>query len=261
MLVTEVSLPQAAAASRMSSRRYPVATLPRSAEHAPRQQPRLISIRQQHGEQAADLAEALSKTVAGEVRFDPASRSLYASDLSIYRQVPIGVVIPRNADDVIATVAACREHEVPILGRGCGTSLSGQCCNVAVVIDFSKYMNKIRGISLESRSAWVEPGLICDDLRHAANRFGLTLAPDPEEDFGPPFDPHQLASFSAPIKLSAAEPQPRQQTGSSQWSCPGRSSRNRGPAVLSAQVCSSRRGSPDFRRLRKRCLPPRHTAS
>jgi FAD/FMN-containing dehydrogenase/Fe-S oxidoreductase len=157
-----------------------VATLRKLAdEPQQKSKPQLVKIHQQYGGQAADLAQALSRTVKGEVHFDPASRSLYATDLSIYRQVPIGVVIPRDADDVIATVAACREYEAPILGRGCGTSLAGQCCNVAVVLDFSKYMNQIREIALHNRTAWVEPGLICDDLRHAANKFGLTFAPDP----------------------------------------------------------------------------------
>ena len=75
---------------------------------------------------AADLADALAAEIAGEVRFDRASRALYATDLSIYRQVPIGVVIPKDVADVEATVAVCRARQVPILGRGCGTSLSGQ---------------------------------------------------------------------------------------------------------------------------------------
>jgi FAD/FMN-containing dehydrogenase len=92
---------------------------------------------------AAALAKELAGVIAGEVRMDAGSRAVYATDLSIYRQVPIGVVIPKSIDDVEATVAACRARGVPILGRGCGTSLSGQTCNVAVVIDFSKYMNRI----------------------------------------------------------------------------------------------------------------------
>ncbi|HZU90427.1 MAG TPA: FAD-binding protein, partial [Stellaceae bacterium] len=83
---------------------------------------------------AADLAEALAGRLAGEVRFDAASRALYATDLSIYRQVPIGVVIPKSVEDVEAALAACRERQVPVLPRGCGTSLSGQTCNVAVVL-------------------------------------------------------------------------------------------------------------------------------
>src|SRR5262249_55220739 len=103
----------------------------------------------------------------------------YATDLSIYRQVPIGVVIPRDAADVIAAVDACSRHNVPILGRGCGTSLAGQCCNVAVVIDFSKYMNRILEIDASSKTARVEPGVICDQLRNAVEEHHLTFAPDP----------------------------------------------------------------------------------
>lgn len=157
-----------------------MATLPRfSKDRFPQIRPQSAWTRQKASARAAELQHELSLNVKGEVRFDAASRSLYATDLSIYRQVPIGVVIPRDADDVIATVAACRKFQAPILGRGCGTSLSGQCCNVAVVIDFSKYMNNIEGIDLHQSIASVQPGVICDQLRHAANAFGLTLAPDP----------------------------------------------------------------------------------
>ena len=130
-------------------------------------------------EEAQDLAAELGRTIAGEVRFDAGARALYATDLSMYRQVPIGVVIPRSPDDVLATVEACRLRRVPILGRGCGTSLAGQCCNVAVVIDFSKYLNRIRELNPHSRTAWVEPGVICDQLRDAAEQYQLTFAPDP----------------------------------------------------------------------------------
>src|SRR5262245_11020263 len=86
------------------------------------------------------LAPALRAAVQGEVRFDDGSRALYATDGSSYRQTPIGVVVPRTVEDVVATVAACRAHGAPLLSRGGGTSLAGQCCNVAVVIDFSKYL-------------------------------------------------------------------------------------------------------------------------
>ena len=130
-------------------------------------------------EAAADLADALAAEIAGEVRFDRASRALYATDLSIYRQVPIGVVIPKDVADVEATVAMCRARQVPILGRGCGTSLSGQTCNVAVVIDFSKYMNRILALDPDGRRAKVQPGVINDQVRHAAQKHGLTYAPDP----------------------------------------------------------------------------------
>src|SRR5215831_19117045 len=85
------------------------------------------------------LERSLRRTVEGEVRFDAGARALYATDSSNYRQVPIGLVVPRTVDDVVATVAACREYQAPVLSRGGGTSLAGQCCNVAVVMDFSKY--------------------------------------------------------------------------------------------------------------------------
>jgi hypothetical protein len=89
------------------------------------------------------LEEKLRQVVRGEVRFDQGSRALYATDASNYRQVPIGLVLPLDEADVVATVAACRELGAPVLSRGGGTSLSGQCCNVAVVMDFSKYMHSI----------------------------------------------------------------------------------------------------------------------
>ncbi|HEX7384551.1 MAG TPA: FAD-binding and (Fe-S)-binding domain-containing protein [Burkholderiaceae bacterium] len=115
----------------------------------------------------------------GEVRFDAGSRALYATDASNYRQVPIGVVIPKTVDDVVATVAACREHDAPVLSRGGGTSLCGQCCNVAVVLDFSKHLNRVLEIDEATRTARVEPGCVLDVLRDAAGAHGLTFAPDP----------------------------------------------------------------------------------
>src|SRR5436305_11447369 len=93
--------------------------------------------------EAGRLESALRRHLRGEVRFDAASRALYATDGSNYRQVPIGVVIPRNNEDVLETIAECRHFGAPILSRGGGTSLAGQCCNVAVIIDFSKYMNRV----------------------------------------------------------------------------------------------------------------------
>jgi FAD/FMN-containing dehydrogenase/Fe-S oxidoreductase len=128
---------------------------------------------------AARLAEALRAQVAGEVRFDRGTRALYATDGSNYRQVPIGVVLPRDADDVIATVALCREFGAPLLCRGGGTSLAGQCCNVAVILDFSKYMASILEIDPARRIARVQPGVVLDTLRSAAEKHHLTFAPDP----------------------------------------------------------------------------------
>jgi len=128
---------------------------------------------------AAGLAAALRAEIHGEVRFDNSARALYSTDGSNYRQVPIGVVIPRNADDVLATLALCREFNAPILCRGAGTSLAGQCCNVAVVLDFSKYMARILEIDPARRLARVQPGVVLDNLRNAAEKYHLTFAPDP----------------------------------------------------------------------------------
>ncbi|MGH9456043.1 MAG: FAD-binding and (Fe-S)-binding domain-containing protein [Thermoanaerobaculia bacterium] len=128
---------------------------------------------------AESLESALRTKLEGEVRFDGGSRALYAVDASNYRQVPIGVVIPRSVDDVVATVATCREHDVPILARGGGTSLAGQCCNVAVVIDFSKYLNRVLEINPGERWARVQPGVVLDDLRQQALKHDLTFGPDP----------------------------------------------------------------------------------
>jgi FAD/FMN-containing dehydrogenase/Fe-S oxidoreductase len=128
---------------------------------------------------AAGLAAALRRQIRGEVRFDSGSRALYGTDGSNYRQVPIGVVLPRDVEDVIATVALAREFGAPILCRGGGTSLAGQCCNVAVVLDFSKYMAGILEIDPARRIARVQPGVILDHLRAAAERHHLTFGPDP----------------------------------------------------------------------------------
>ena len=128
---------------------------------------------------AAGLEAALRRHLRGEVRFDAGSRALYATDGSNYRQVPIGVVIPRDKEDVLATVALCREHHAPLLARGGGTSLAGQCCNTAIILDFSKYMAKILEIDPAKRIARVEPGVVLDTLRSAAEKHHLTFAPDP----------------------------------------------------------------------------------
>ncbi len=128
---------------------------------------------------AAALAEALKRSIEGEVRFDDGSRALYATDASNYRQVPIGVVVPKRADDVIAAVELARKFGAPILARGAGTSLAGQCCNVALVLDFSKYMNEVIELDPERKFARVQPGIVLDDLRARAEQHKLTFGPDP----------------------------------------------------------------------------------
>ncbi|HTE91823.1 MAG TPA: FAD-linked oxidase C-terminal domain-containing protein [Terriglobales bacterium] len=128
---------------------------------------------------AASLAADLGRNIRGEVRFDDGTRALYATDGSNYRQVPIGVVLPRDADDVIATISLARKYGAPILCRGGGTSLAGQCCNVAVVLDTSKYMATILDIDADRHLARVQPGVILDHLRNAAEKHQLTFGPDP----------------------------------------------------------------------------------
>ncbi len=128
---------------------------------------------------ASALARELRTAIQGEVRFDNGSRRSYATDGSNYRQVPIGVVVPRSADDVIATIEVCRRHEAPILSRGGGTSLTGGCCNVAVVMDWSKFLNKVLWVDPERKLARVQPGCVLDKLRTEAEKHALTFAPDP----------------------------------------------------------------------------------
>ncbi len=130
-------------------------------------------------ERAEALAAELRRKIEGEVRFDAGSRALYATDGSNYRQTPIGVVVPRTEEDVVQTIAAAHRFGAPILSRGCGTSLAGQCCNVAVVMDFSKYMNGMKHIDPQKRLGTVQPGCVLDELRHAAERCGLNFGPDP----------------------------------------------------------------------------------
>ncbi|HEY2916461.1 MAG TPA: FAD-binding and (Fe-S)-binding domain-containing protein, partial [Candidatus Limnocylindrales bacterium] len=128
---------------------------------------------------AERLAIDLLNAVRGEVRFDAGTKALYATDASNYRQVPIGVVIPRDADDVVAAVEVCRAHEVPIVSRGGGTSLAGQTCNVAVVLDHSKDNNELLELNADERWARVRPGIVLDELRDAAEAHHLTYGPDP----------------------------------------------------------------------------------
>ena len=126
-----------------------------------------------------ELEALLKKSLRGDVRFDLGSRALYAADSSNYRQLPVGVILPRDAADVDAALAACRTTGAAVLPRGAGTSLAGQCANVAVVFDFSRYMNKLRSIDPAAKLARVEPGIVLDRLREAAELHHLTYGPDP----------------------------------------------------------------------------------
>ena len=137
---------------------------------------RQISLSETH---TRALEAELKSHLEGEVRFDAGSRAAYSTDSSNYRQVPIGVVVPRSAEDVVQAVRISREFGAPILSRGAGTSLAGQCCNVAIVLDWSKYVNQILEIDADRKIARVRPGCVLDNLRDAAGKYGLTFGPDP----------------------------------------------------------------------------------
>lgn len=133
-----------------------------------------------HEVDATSLEAELTAMITGEVRFDLGTKALYATDASNYRQVPIGVVLPKTQEDIINIVAICRKFHAPILSRGGGTSLTGACCNVAVVMDMTKYYNKIINIDHIKKTVTVQPGIVLDEMRKATKEYaGLTFGPDP----------------------------------------------------------------------------------
>jgi FAD/FMN-containing dehydrogenase/Fe-S oxidoreductase len=125
------------------------------------------------------LERDLRARVAGEVRFDPGSRGTYSTDASNYRQVPLGVVVPATIEAGAATVAVCREHGAPIVSRGGGTSLAGQACNVAVVIDWSKYCHHVVSVDPATKTCVVEPGIVLDALNAQLAAHQLMFGPKP----------------------------------------------------------------------------------
>ncbi|WP_181768063.1 FAD-binding and (Fe-S)-binding domain-containing protein, partial [Streptomyces albidus (ex Kaewkla and Franco 2022)] len=130
--------------------------------------------------QARDVERALRKAVpGGEIEFDTGSRALFTMDASNYRRVPLGIVAPRDADEVAAVLSVCRDSGVPVLARGAGTSIAGQATGTGVVLDFTRHMDRIESIDPGTRTALVQPGVILDDLRGAAASHGLTFGPDP----------------------------------------------------------------------------------
>ncbi|MFF0023407.1 FAD-binding and (Fe-S)-binding domain-containing protein [Streptomyces sp. NPDC005496] len=134
------------------------------------------------GPDAADpgeLRQALAAAVRGEVSFDATARALNTMDASNYRRVPLGVVAPRDADDVAAALSVCRAHGVPVVPRGGGTSIAGQATGTGVVLDFTRHMNRLLALDPEARTAVVQPGLVLDRLQEAAAPHGLRFGPDP----------------------------------------------------------------------------------
>ncbi len=125
------------------------------------------------------LERALRERVDGEVRFDTGTRATYSTDSSNFRQVPIGVVVPYTVEAAAEAVAVCRDHDAPVLSRGGGTSLAGQCTNTAVVIDWTKYCNRLLSFDVERRTCVVEPGIVLDDLNAQLAEHGLRFGPEP----------------------------------------------------------------------------------
>src|SRR5690606_26239612 len=140
--------------------------------------------REQRGRQTGrevreELRAALRSAVAGEVDFDTTARALTTMDASNYRRVPLGVVAPRDTDDVAAALQVCREHGVPVVARGGGTSIAGQATGTGVVLDFTRHMNRLLALDPRARTAVVQPGLVLDRLQEAAAPHGLRFGPDP----------------------------------------------------------------------------------
>src|SRR3954470_21265737 len=128
---------------------------------------------------AAELQRALAAAVDGEVRFDAGTRAAYSTDGSNFRQVPIAVVIPRSVEAAAAAVRVCCEHGAPLVSRGGGTSLAGQCTNTAVVIDWAKYCNRLVSVDAENRTCVVEPGIVLDVLNEQLSEDGVRYGPEP----------------------------------------------------------------------------------
>ncbi|MGW2464928.1 FAD-binding and (Fe-S)-binding domain-containing protein [Streptomyces sp. NPDC001761] len=125
------------------------------------------------------LEAALSAEVDGEVRFDAGSRGAYVTDGSNYRQVPLGVVVPRTVEAGARAVSVCARFDAPVLSRGGGTSLAGQSTNTAVVIDWSKYCTGVLSVDPERRTCVVEPGIVLDELNRHLARDRLQFGPKP----------------------------------------------------------------------------------
>jgi FAD/FMN-containing dehydrogenase/Fe-S oxidoreductase len=126
------------------------------------------------------LERDLAAVVDGEVRFDAGTRAAYSTDASNFRQVPIGVVLPRTVEAAVAAVSVCRKHGAPLLSRGGGTSLAGQCTNVAVVIDWTKYCHRVLDTDARARTCTVEPGIVLDVLNNEHLKpYGLRFGPEP----------------------------------------------------------------------------------
>jgi FAD/FMN-containing dehydrogenase len=142
-------------------------------------QPKAARVDRAAIEQAQALLAALRPRLAGEARFDGWTRMLYSTDASLYQVMPVGVVLPRTDEDVHATLQVARDFGVPIVPRGGGSSLEGQTVGTGIVIDFSKYMNRVLEVDEEAQTARVQPGMVLDPFNREMQRYGLMYGPDP----------------------------------------------------------------------------------
>jgi FAD/FMN-containing dehydrogenase/Fe-S oxidoreductase len=126
-----------------------------------------------------ELQRTFASRLGAEVRFDPYSRAMYSTDASNHRVEPIGIVIPRDVSGLSAAAEVASELDVPLLPRGAGTSLAGQAIGPAVILDCSKYLNRILDLDPQTSTALVEPGVVCARLNHEAAAFDLMYGPDP----------------------------------------------------------------------------------
>jgi FAD/FMN-containing dehydrogenase/Fe-S oxidoreductase len=128
---------------------------------------------------SAEIAEIIKKSITGEIKTDPISRVLYSTDASIHQIKPLGVVFPKDIDDLNAIMSISNEYNVPLVPRGSGSSLAGQAIGNGLIIDCSRYLNKSISINPEEMTAVVDPGVVLDDLNRAAKSYSLQFGPDP----------------------------------------------------------------------------------
>ncbi|MCB0062478.1 MAG: FAD-binding oxidoreductase, partial [Caldilineaceae bacterium] len=122
--------------------------------------------------------QALAQRIDGEVHFDRFTRAMHATDASVYQLLPLGVVAPRNREDVIRVLDLCREHGVSITARGGGTSQAGQSIGNGISLDFSRHMHRVLELDLAARTVWVEPGVVLEELNAQLKPHGLQLPLD-----------------------------------------------------------------------------------
>ena len=124
------------------------------------------------------IAKRLRRELAGDVRFDPMTRTLFSTDASNYQIMPIGVVFPRHAEDIRKLVEISADHSLALLPRGGGTSLAGQTVGEAIVIDFSKYMHQVLEVNADERWARIQPGVVLDNFNNVLKPDGLMFGPE-----------------------------------------------------------------------------------